>query len=199
MNTKMAVELRFGVPENQRATVASIFCDAFGAKFNKFYGNKNKMIDFISRSIRDDRTVIALKNGKTVGFAGLEHNRKSFIDPDLEQTWHVFGLATPVAILVTGLLVLANKTKPRELHLETLAVSKNERGNGIGSKLLQFVLNYALSEGFSRIKLEVVETNPRARQLYERFGFEEVGIHKVPYPFSFLVGFGSITEMVCEL
>ena len=176
MNVKMAVELRFGVPENQHVKVAHILHDAFGSKFNKFYGNKNKVIKFISKSLRNDRTVIAIKNGKTVGFAGLEHNKKSFIDPDLKETCRIFGLATPVAVLVTELLILANRTKPRELHLETLAVSKNERSKGVGSKLLQFVLNYARSEGFSRIILEVVETNPRAKHLYERFGFKEIKI-----------------------
>ena len=199
MNTKMTIELRFGVPENQHIKIANIIYDAFGSKFNKFYSNKNKVIKFISKSLRNDRTVIALKNGKTVGFAGLEHNKKSFIDPDLKETYHIFGLATPVAIIVTELLVLANKTKPTELHLETLAVSVNERGKGVGSKLMQFVLNYARSKGFSRIILEVVETNARARHLYERFGFEEVKVQKIPYPFSFLMGFRSFTQMVCKL
>lgn len=195
----MAVELRFGVPENQKLKVASIIYDAFGSKFNKFYGNKNKVVEYISKSLRNDRTIISLKNGMTVGFVGLEHNKKSFIEPDLKQTFHIFGLASPVAILITKLFVLANKTKPQEMHLESIAVSKTERGKGIGSKLLQFVLNHARSKGFSQIKLEVVNTNPRARQLYESFGFEEVKVNKIPYPLSFLMGFENIIEMVCKL
>jgi len=199
MKTNMAVELRFGVPQNQRVKLASILYDAFGSKFNKFYGNENKVIEFISKSLRNDRTIIAQKNGKTVGFVGLEHKKKSFIDPSLTQTFHTFGLVSPIAMFVTRLFVLANNTKTKELHLESIAVSKKEQNKGIGSKLLKFVLNYARSEGFSQIKLEVVETNPRARQLYESFGFEEVKAQKIPYPLSFLMGFGSITEMVCKL
>jgi ribosomal protein S18 acetylase RimI-like enzyme len=69
----------------------------------------------------------------------------------------------------------------------------------VGSKLLQFVLNYARSEGFSRIILEVVETNPRAKHLYERFGFKEIKVQKIPYPFSFLMGFRHFTQLVCKL
>ncbi|MCW4022933.1 MAG: GNAT family N-acetyltransferase [archaeon] len=195
----MAVELKFGVPENQKVQLASIAYDAFESKFNKFYGNKNKVIDFMSKNLRNDRTIRAQKNGKTVGFAGLEYKNKGFIDPDFTKTFHVFGVLSPVAFFITKLFVLANQTKPKELHLESIAVSKNERGKGIGSKLLQFVLNYARSKGFSRIVLEVVDHNRRAKKLYESFGFEQVSVNKIPYPMSFLVGFGSIIQMDCKL
>jgi ribosomal protein S18 acetylase RimI-like enzyme len=195
----MDIQIRFGVPEKQNVQLASIAYDAFESKFNKFYKNKNKVIEFISKSLHSDRTIVALKHGKIVGFVGLEYQKKSFIDPDFTQTFHVFGLLSPVAYFITRLFVLGNQTRPKEMHLESIAVSKTERGKGVGSELLQFVLSYARSEGFSRIVLEVVDHNQRAKKLYESFGFEQVSVNKIPYPMSFLVGFESITQMDYKL
>jgi len=45
----------------------------------------------------------------------------------------------------------------------------------------------------------VIETNQNARMLYERVGFKEAKVQKIPYPFSRLLGFGSVTEMVYRL
>ena len=195
----MNLEIKFGAPKNQRARVAKIFYKSFEDTFSKFFGTQNKAITFISTCLRDDRTLVAFKDDVAVGFAGLEYSGKSFIDASLHQTVRIYGLEAVRIVLFGVIFWLFNRTKKYELHLDSLAISANERNKGIGSKLLQSTIDHAQSKGFSQIKLEVIETNQNAIRLYERIGFKESKVQKIPYPFSKLLGFESVTEMIYML
>jgi RimJ/RimL family protein N-acetyltransferase len=46
-----------------------------------------------------------------------------------------------------------------------------------------------------RLRLQVVDTNPRARALYERLGFRAAKTHRVPLVGP-LMGFSAYTDMV---
>lgn len=198
MKPKMTLEIRFGIPKNQRTEVAKIFYESFGSKFNLMFGNKQKAISLVASSLDDKKTVVALKNGLVVGYAGLHYFNKSYMEINLHKVVKIFGLATFRVILVGGFFLLT-KVGSKELHLESLAVSSKHRNQGIGHKLLQFTVDYGRSKKFSQIHLEVIQTNPKAKRLYERIGFKEVKVQKVPFPFSNLLGFSSITQMVYKL
>ena len=58
----------------------------------------------------------------------------------------------------------------------------DNRGQGIGTQLLQAVEALAQSEGKRRITLEVEAINPRAKRLYERVGFGAEKFAKLPWP-----------------
>jgi len=192
------LQIRFGVPVNQRCRVAEIFYEAFEGKTSKIFVEKNKAVTFVSTYLRDDRTLVAFKDGVAVGFAGLQYGGKSFIDATLQQTVKIFGLGT-LRVALFGGIFLFNRVRQNEIHLEAIAVSASEQGKGVGSKLLQATIDHALSNGFSQIKLEVIETNQNARRLYEKTGFKKFKIQRIPYPFSRLLGFGSVTEMIYQL
>jgi len=63
----------------------------------------------------------------------------------------------------------------------TLAVDPAQWGHGTGTALLTALLNEAGNRGCTEVLLEVREDNPRARQLYVRHGFTEVGIRRGYY------------------
>ncbi len=50
-------------------------------------------------------------------------------------------------------------------------VAPEHRGLGVGRFLMQWALRWARSKGYSKMKLEVAETNERARHVYEDLGF----------------------------
>jgi GNAT superfamily N-acetyltransferase len=56
-----------------------------------------------------------------------------------------------------------------------IAVVPSKRGHGIGEELLKELIAKAKEAGYGRLSLSVEPGNP-ARKLYERFGFEVVGL-----------------------
>jgi ribosomal-protein-alanine N-acetyltransferase len=63
----------------------------------------------------------------------------------------------------------------------TLAVNPARWGRGTGTALLTALVDEAVKRGYEEVLLEVREDNPRARQLYLRHGFTEVGIRRGYY------------------
>lgn len=63
----------------------------------------------------------------------------------------------------------------------TIAVARARWGHGIGSALLGTLLEAAAGRGCTEVFLEVRKDNPRARTLYKRRGFEEVGVRRGYY------------------
>lgn len=60
----------------------------------------------------------------------------------------------------------------RVLWLEEAYLLPNARGNGLGTKMLEFIKNYCAENGYARIRLEVSPNDGRAKQLYLRTGFK---------------------------
>ncbi|EKX42676.1 hypothetical protein GUITHDRAFT_153512 [Guillardia theta CCMP2712] len=59
-----------------------------------------------------------------------------------------------------------------ECYIEMMSVLPEMRGQGIGTRLLQFCETWARERGAHKLTLGVVARNP-AKHLYERFGFVE--------------------------
>ncbi|MEY9215216.1 ribosomal protein S18-alanine N-acetyltransferase [Thermobifida halotolerans] len=65
---------------------------------------------------------------------------------------------------------------PPEGDVQTMAVAPDRWGRGIGRTLLSALLDEARRRGISAVFLEVRSDNPRAQDLYRRFGFTEIGV-----------------------
>ena len=69
----------------------------------------------------------------------------------------------------------------RQAEVLTIAVTEGHWGQGIGSALLTNLLDEAGRRDCAEVFLEVRADNPRAQDLYRRFGFEHVGIRRGYY------------------
>ena len=69
-----------------------------------------------------------------------------------------------------------------DVHITNIVTAKKFRRNNIGSKLLANLIELAkLEENINSITLEVNATNIPAQKLYEKFGFNVVGLRKKYY------------------
>ena len=68
-----------------------------------------------------------------------------------------------------------------ESHITNIAVEQEERGQGIGRKLTEALLNYLSNLGAAYATLEVRVSNERAQNLYRSLGFTAVGKRKRYY------------------
>jgi ribosomal-protein-alanine N-acetyltransferase len=63
----------------------------------------------------------------------------------------------------------------------TIAVRQSTWGRGVGSALLEALIEAARRRSRGQVLLEVREDNARARTLYQHRGFEEIGVRKGYY------------------
>ena len=68
-----------------------------------------------------------------------------------------------------------------EAEVLSLGVAPACRHQGLASQLMRSVLEALSTRGITRVFLEVGETNGRARDLYESFGFEQIGLREAYY------------------
>ncbi|MCM2548244.1 ribosomal protein S18-alanine N-acetyltransferase [Burkholderia glumae] len=69
-----------------------------------------------------------------------------------------------------------------EMHLLNLCVAPVTQRSGCGLALLREAVRLTRAERLVGVLLEVRPSNPRAIELYERFGFETIGRRKHYYP-----------------
>ena len=69
-----------------------------------------------------------------------------------------------------------------EAHVLNLCTAPGNEGQGLGQRMLQALLKIARGHGAQRVFLEVRPSNPRAIELYDRSGFNEIGRRPRYYP-----------------
>ncbi|MFI9820028.1 ribosomal protein S18-alanine N-acetyltransferase [Streptomyces sp. NPDC052013] len=68
-----------------------------------------------------------------------------------------------------------------QADIQTIAVTRDHWGTGLGSRLLTDLLRAATAFECSEVMLECRIDNVRAQKLYERFGFETIGVRRGYY------------------
>ena len=68
-----------------------------------------------------------------------------------------------------------------EAHITNIVIKKNYRNQGLGSIILENLITLAFSLNLKCITLEVRQSNSPAIKLYEKFGFNKLGIRKNYY------------------
>ena len=74
--------------------------------------------------------------------------------------------------------------------LHTLVISPRTAGKGYGRRFVQFYEDYALSHGCRYLRMDTNERNSRARAMYVKLGYKEIGI--VPTVFNGIPGVGLV-------
>ena len=69
-----------------------------------------------------------------------------------------------------------------ESHILNLTVRPESQRQGIGGKLMQHFLKLARRHGADTLMLEVRPSNQKAIRLYEKLGFNEIGVRRNYYP-----------------
>lgn len=69
-----------------------------------------------------------------------------------------------------------------EAHLLNLSVARAYQRRGCGWRMLEWMAERAREYGARTMLLEVRPSNPAAIRLYERYGFERIGVRRGYYP-----------------
>ena len=67
------------------------------------------------------------------------------------------------------------------MEIDNIKVEEEYQDNGIGTKLMSYLVSIAIENKVDNITLEVRKSNDKAIHLYKKFGFHEVAIRKYYY------------------
>lgn len=187
--------------------LAQLYVEAFGAKMRWAFGKYESVMPAVVQELleadqmRLGETLVAEVDGQVAGMAVLR--RDHTYRHSLRAVWrlvrrHVHGWnAFTTSFLLSGLC--NNLSTPRSAYLEALAVNARYRGQGIGTLLLERCFEEARRAGKQEVSLHVVDTNPRAKQLYVRMGFRSVRVERYGWFVSRWMGFSAQEFMVHPL
>ncbi|MEM5583256.1 GNAT family N-acetyltransferase [Roseibium sp. AS2] len=188
------IRVAAGFPEAQRPVAARLFWAAFSGKLGRILAPEDKALRLIARLL-DPRFAVSATDGDgtLLGLAGYKTRDGALIGGGLPDMASIYG---PFGGLWRGVLLdlLDRAVEPGCLLMDGIFVAGSARGKGIGSALLEAICEEARTRDLSRVRLDVIDTNPRARTLYERSGFKAVDTQKTGL-LKPLFGFASATRM----
>lgn len=182
-----------GVAAHHRTEAAALFLDAFGDKLGAILGRGQRATGLLCDIIDPEFAISAVQEDRLLGVAGFKTDQGAFVGGELTDIQRHFGW---FGGLWRGLAlsVLERDVEPGCLLMDGIFVSAAARGQGVGTALLDAIADVARADGLKEVRLDVIDTNPRARALYERRGFV-AGATSQMGPLRHVFGFKSATTM----
>ncbi len=194
----MTVTLQHGLPRALLPQAALLYWQAFGGKLGQVLGPEPRALRYFERVIQPSFAFVALNDaGQLLGMAGYKTPAGSFAGgsgADLRAIYGLFGSAWRIPLL----WFLGREIDNDRFLLDGICVARSARGAGIGSALMAEICEEARSRGYGSVRLDVIDTNWRAKALYERLGFvaektTSIGVLR------FVFGFKAATTMIKPL
>ncbi|MGW1239366.1 GNAT family N-acetyltransferase [Streptomyces bobili] len=182
-----------GVPRGSETRVAALYWEAFGRKLGAALNPPDKARAFLAAHLHHDRGVVAVVDGEVAGVAGYQLAERGLTGGGAADVLSTYGTLRGLPRLAV-LALMERRAADGELVMDGIAVAPEHRGKGIGGLLLREIAAVAADHSCRRVRLDVIDVNPRARALYERHGFVAVHTEKTPY-LRGLMGFGAVTTM----
>jgi GNAT superfamily N-acetyltransferase len=198
LDTPSDLEIVHGLPESQRLEAARLYLEAFRTKLNPVFSTDEVAVRLLAEAFDPGRAIVVLRDERVVGVLGLSYGGRRFVNLRPAQLVREYGTINGWG---RALLAAQFEREPAQdqLLLDGIAVARDARGGGVGTLLLMEVSAYALRRGLRSIRLDVVNTNPRAERLYRRLGFAATRTARVPWPLNALFGLSAVTTMVRTL
>jgi ribosomal protein S18 acetylase RimI-like enzyme len=175
------------VDEAQYRQAIEIFYDSFEEKIRPLLRPREKALAVHYEAINRQMAYYALKDGRTVGLAGLQYEGMEFVTyrMDILRSQYSFFRSIYLYLLLN---MFRTRIEEGVMRIDSIAVLPSSRGLGIGTRLIKKVIETAKKRGLTEVVLEVVDTNPEAKRLYKNLGFlvkRRINFYFFTRPFGF--------------
>ena len=188
------ITIHKGFTDELRSSAAELYDAAFGAKLAIAMPNPNSRMAVLKAGFNPEFSFVAIRDGEIVGIAGFKTGQGALTNGIsfrvLKDEIGIWGAIRAVLVLA----LFERNQVAGQLLMDGIGVSPKMRGSGIGTTLLHSLIEYAKKEGYRSVRLDVIDTNPSARRLYERVGFVPVKTEEVAY-LKWLLRFRAVTQM----
>ncbi|MBE0412384.1 GNAT family N-acetyltransferase [Yoonia sp.] len=192
------MKITTGIPEADRAEAAALYWEAFGEKLGFVLGPQDRALVFIANVMRPDHGICAHDDhGRLLGVAGFKTMHGALVNGGFHDLRRVYGWVG-ASIRIALLALLERDTENERFLMDGIFVAQDARGNGVGTALLNAIATEARRRGYRQVRLDVVDTNQRARSLYLQEGFRDADTHSIGL-LRFVFGFRRATTMLRDV
>ena len=166
----MTITIRQATP-NDASSIAPLIYDAIGEIANNLTGEQQlpkilvSLAQFVTETTNRHsylNTFVATKEDTILGIVVLYDGKRGYeLDRQLEKQLAQKNIHVTLDV----------EAHDDEYYIDTICVSKEARGLGIGTKLLQFAEQRGKELGYDKLSLNVEVEKIDARRLYERMGY----------------------------
>jgi len=192
------MKIILGIPTANRAEAAALYWEAFGEKLGFVLGPKHRALKFITSVLRADHGICAVDDdGHLLGVVGFKTSKGALVNgsfKDLQSAYGWVGATIRLAMLAS----LERDIENARFVMDGLFVAPAARNQGVGTALLDAISAEARRRGYAQVRLDVIDSNPRARALYLKEGFKELGTSKLGV-LRFAFNFRAATTMVRDV
>ena len=187
-----------GLPASLVPQAAALYWQAFGSKLGHLLGPDQRALTFLADVIRCDHCLAAIDDQQNLlGIAGFKSVAGSFVSPSEADFRRHYGQIGGT-IRAGALRLLQSEVDNERFLVDGICVDRPARNQGVGTELLHALIAEARWRGYAEVRLDVIDTNIRARALYERMGFsalrsETMGLLRLVF------GFNRATTMVRDI
>ncbi|MCG8453192.1 MAG: GNAT family N-acetyltransferase [Spirochaetales bacterium] len=196
----MGTSIQLGLPSHISSKQAvDLYFQAFGKKerhLTLFSNDEQTMKNYLEHSMNWNAVLFATHENKLLGMCGIQKG----MNPGPFST-QIAPLIAHFQIwggwwrwILRWLQRTIDSWKEDVLHIEFLVVNPDVRNQGWGSKLLDCAEDEARKQGCKALGLEVIDTNPRAKSLYQRKGFQTIQHYSTQW-LTRRAGFSSLEKM----
>ena len=176
--TDSEIEITEGISEAHLQDALRISFEAFARKFQLGFRNDEDFIRTFAETVDNSSCLTAFVNGRVAGILTIQSSETEFFDVDLVKLFSSFNPIRATKILLNLSLLSSGFgtyefPKSQQLMIDTLAVDRAYRGQGIGTLLLARAEAKARTTGKRVLTLDVISDNEGAIRLYERAGFKK--------------------------
>ncbi len=194
----MTVTIATGLAPHQRHAAISLYWEVFGGKLGFVMGPDARAHQFLDRVLRADHVITASDSeGELLGILGFKSPLGGFAagdTTDLRAIYGRFGGFWRGKLL--GLL--SQDVDNDRFLLDGICVNRVARSQGIGTALVTAACAEARARGYPAVRLDVIDTNWRAKALYKNLGFVALRTDHLGW-LRFVFGFAAATTMVKDL
>jgi GNAT superfamily N-acetyltransferase len=191
----MTVTITCPLPDRFRHEAVRLYFAAFWPKLARLLGRDagGRVAAAAAPRLNPERGIAAHDGDRLLGVAGFKRGGKGLVELDLADLRGLYGVWGGLWRGI-ALSMLDRQERDSELLMDGICVAEEARGMGVGTLLLDAIEAEARRTGAARIRLDVIDTNPRARELYLRRGFVPVRTSRLGL-LAPVFGFAAATEM----
>lgn len=182
----------------QQTVAIDVLYYGFFNKINSLFlltKNESQARRMIRDIINIENSIVVFNDDKIVGIALLESSGNKSFKFDWVLMHREFGIFGAILRRCNYWFIHGTSRSDNELHIKAITILENFRNQGVGSYLLSEIESFAKDSKFDQLTLEVIDSNPAAKRLYERLGFTTYRTVST-WPHTSLSGFRSFDCMI---